>query len=67
MLLDRLNPTQRDAVESTEGPLLILAGADDPIIPLVNARIMARLLPDATIVGEEAAHADADPAALVGH
>ena len=30
-------------------PTLILAGADDPIIPLVNARIMARLLPDATL------------------
>ena len=25
---------------------LILAGADDPIVPLVNAKIMARLLPD---------------------
>ena len=24
-------------------------GSDDPIIPLVNARIMARLLPDATL------------------
>ena len=30
-------------------PTLILAGTDDPIIPLVNARIMARLLPDATL------------------
>lgn len=30
-------------------PTLILAGSDDPIIPLVNARIMARLLPDATL------------------
>lgn len=30
-------------------PVLVLAGADDPIIPLVNARIMARLLPDATL------------------
>ena len=30
-------------------PALILAGTDDPIIPLVNARIMRRLLPDATL------------------
>ena len=30
-------------------PTLILAGADDPIIPLVNARIMARLLPHARL------------------
>jgi poly(3-hydroxyalkanoate) depolymerase len=30
-------------------PTLILAGDDDPIIPLVNARIMNRLLPDATL------------------
>jgi poly(3-hydroxyalkanoate) depolymerase len=30
-------------------PTLILAGADDPLIPLVNARIMARLLPDARL------------------
>jgi pimeloyl-ACP methyl ester carboxylesterase len=28
---------------------LLLAGSDDPIIPLVNARIMARLLPHATL------------------
>ena len=28
---------------------LIMAGADDPIIPLVNARIMARLIPDARL------------------
>jgi len=26
-------------------PTLLLAGADDPIIPLVNARVMARLIP----------------------
>jgi len=26
-------------------PTLILAGDDDPIIPLVNARIMRRLIP----------------------
>ena len=29
---------------------LILAGADDPIIPLVNARIMRRLLPHADLL-----------------
>lgn len=28
---------------------LVLAGNDDPIIPLINARIMARLLPNATL------------------
>ena len=28
-------------------PTLLLAGDDDPIVPLVNARIMGRLLPDA--------------------
>ena len=27
----------------------MLAGDDDPIIPLVNARIMARLLPNARL------------------
>jgi poly(3-hydroxyalkanoate) depolymerase len=30
-------------------PALILAGDDDPIIPLVNARLMAALLPDARL------------------
>ena len=30
-------------------PTLILAGNDDPIIPLVNARIMRALLPDASL------------------
>lgn len=30
-------------------PTLVLAGDDDPIVPLVNARIMARLLPHATL------------------
>jgi pimeloyl-ACP methyl ester carboxylesterase len=29
---------------------LILAGSDDPIIPLVNARIMRRLLPHADLL-----------------
>lgn len=31
-------------------PTLLLAGDDDPAVPAVNARIMARLLPDAELV-----------------
>jgi poly(3-hydroxyoctanoate) depolymerase len=30
-------------------PTLILAGTDDPIVPLINAKIMARLIPNATL------------------
>jgi poly(3-hydroxyalkanoate) depolymerase len=30
-------------------PALILAGDDDPIIPLVNARVLARLIPDSRL------------------
>jgi pimeloyl-ACP methyl ester carboxylesterase len=30
-------------------PALILAGTDDPIIPLINARVMARLMPNARL------------------
>jgi poly(3-hydroxyalkanoate) depolymerase len=30
-------------------PTLILAGTDDPIIPLINARMMARLMPNAEL------------------
>ncbi len=30
-------------------PTLIVAGDDDPIVPVVNARIMARLIPDAQL------------------
>jgi poly(3-hydroxyalkanoate) depolymerase len=30
-------------------PVLVLAGDDDPLIPLMNARIMQRLLPRATV------------------
>jgi poly(3-hydroxyalkanoate) depolymerase len=41
--------TSLPALRFVRQPTLILAGSDDPIIPLVNARIMARLLPDATV------------------
>ena len=30
-------------------PTLVLAGDDDPIVPVVNARLMARFLPDARL------------------
>jgi pimeloyl-ACP methyl ester carboxylesterase len=30
-------------------PTLVLAGDDDPIIPAVNPRVMARLIPDACL------------------
>ncbi|MGZ4566992.1 MAG: poly(3-hydroxyalkanoate) depolymerase [Blastococcus sp.] len=30
-------------------PTLVIAGDDDPIIPVVNARVMARLIPDARL------------------
>ena len=30
-------------------PTLILAGRDDPIVPPVNARLMARLMPNARL------------------
>ncbi|RBY78138.1 poly(3-hydroxyalkanoate) depolymerase [Geodermatophilus sp. TF02-6] len=30
-------------------PTLVVAGDDDPIVPVVNARIMARLIPDARL------------------
>jgi len=41
--------TSLPALPFLRQPTLILAGSDDPIIPLANARIMARLLPDATL------------------
>jgi poly(3-hydroxyalkanoate) depolymerase len=37
-------------------PTLVLAGTDDPIVPLVNARILARLIPDARLVTIDDGH-----------
>jgi poly(3-hydroxyalkanoate) depolymerase len=37
---------------------LILAGLDDPIIPVVNARVMGRLLPHATVHLHRGGHVD---------
>lgn len=41
--------TSLPALPFVRQPVLILAGSDDPIIPLVNARLMARLLPNAVL------------------
>lgn len=37
-------------------PTLILAGSDDPIVPLINARIMARLIPHSTLTTFDDGH-----------
>ena len=37
-------------------PTLIVAGDDDPIVPVVNARIMSRLIPDARLHVYEGGH-----------
>jgi pimeloyl-ACP methyl ester carboxylesterase len=37
-------------------PALVLAGRDDPIIPLANARLLQRLLPDARLVLFDCGH-----------
>ncbi|WP_245718082.1 alpha/beta fold hydrolase [Nocardia miyunensis] len=39
-------------------PTLILAGTDDPIVPIANARIMSRLLPHATVRLHAGGHVD---------
>jgi poly(3-hydroxyalkanoate) depolymerase len=44
-LLSGLGWTSLPRLRTLRPPTLILAGDDDPIIPLVNARIMGRLIP----------------------
>jgi poly(3-hydroxyalkanoate) depolymerase len=34
---------------SLKQPTLILAGSDDPIVPIINARVMARIMPNARL------------------
>jgi poly(3-hydroxyalkanoate) depolymerase len=39
-------------------PTLIVAGTDDPIIPIINARIMNRLLPNSTLSIHDGGHVE---------
>jgi poly(3-hydroxyalkanoate) depolymerase len=48
-LLAGLGWSSLPALPLIRQPTLVLAGSDDPIIPLVNARIMHRLLPHAVL------------------
>ncbi|MFE5706138.1 alpha/beta fold hydrolase [Rhodococcus koreensis] len=46
------------ALPAIRQPTLIIAGTDDPIIPTINAHIMARLLPHATLHTHPGGHVD---------
>jgi poly(3-hydroxyalkanoate) depolymerase len=46
------------ALPAIRQPTLLIAGSDDPIIPMVNARIMDRLLPNATLEVHTGGHID---------
>jgi pimeloyl-ACP methyl ester carboxylesterase len=48
-LLAGVGWTSLPALPLIRQPTLVLAGNDDPIIPLVNARLMTRLLPNASL------------------
>ena len=48
-LLSGLAWTSLPQLPRLQAPTLILAGDDDPIIPLVNARIMHRLIPNSAL------------------
>jgi pimeloyl-ACP methyl ester carboxylesterase len=37
-------------------PTLVMAGSDDPIVPAVNGRILAKLIPDARFVTIDDGH-----------
>jgi poly(3-hydroxyalkanoate) depolymerase len=37
-------------------PTLVMAGTDDPLVPMVNARLLARLIPDARLIAVDDGH-----------
>lgn len=46
------------ALPTIRQPALIIAGTDDPVIPLVNAKIMHRLLPNSTLHVHDGGHVE---------
>lgn len=50
--------TSTPLLPSIRQPALIVAGTDDPIIPLANAKLMGRLLPNATVHIHDGGHVD---------
>ncbi|MFC7449577.1 poly(3-hydroxyalkanoate) depolymerase [Rhodococcus daqingensis] len=50
--------TSLPALPAIRQPTLIIAGTDDPLIPVINARIMHRLLPNATVEIHDGGHVD---------
>ena len=46
------------ALPAVRQPTLIVAGDDDPIVPMVNARIMTRLLPHSRLHVHDGGHLD---------
>ena len=65
-LLSSLGWTSLPRLPRLRPPTLILAGDDDPIIPVVNARIMHRLIPRSTLHVYQGGHLElaADPERL---
>ena len=63
-LLSGIGWTSLPRLPRLRTPTLILAGDDDPIIPLVNARIMHRLIPDSQLHVYHGGHLELGPGDL---
>lgn len=55
-LIAALGWTSLPWLRSLAQPTLVMAGTDDPIVPLANGRILARLIPDARLVTIDDGH-----------
>ena len=58
---------ERRFLQTLQQPTLILAGDDDPLVPLINARILGALIPNARVHVYSGGHVElvADPDRLV--